>query len=124
MTSHTQYCTLYRLGYWCSLDAECRSEPNEALDPLLSHKVTFALINKIGDSSYMGHSIITGYADRPGVFDEDGETFPDIETAVRAHAARLMKVTEMPGRWTDRQPRHDTWQGTVATAFDPAVAAD
>jgi hypothetical protein len=65
-----------------------------------------------------GYSIITGQTDRSDVFDEDGEEFPDLETALRTHAAELMKVTEMPGRWRDRPARYDTFQGTVATAFE------
>ena len=118
MQPKTRHCTLYRLRYWCSLDAECRTEPCAEFDHLIDHKVTFVLTNQTGIRCEIGYSIITGQTDRRDVFDEDGETFPDLETAVRTHAAQLMKVTEMPGRWTDRPARHDTWQGTVATAFN------
>jgi hypothetical protein len=90
---------------------------------LIDHKVTFVLINQMGARCEIGYSIITGQTDRLTVFDEDGETFPDLETAVRSHAADLMKVTTMPGSWTDRPARHDTWQGTVATAFTPPPSA-
>ena len=85
--------------------------------------MTFVLINKFGDRCYVDYSIITGQTDRVEVFDADGVTFPDLETAVRAHAAELMKVMQMPGRWRDRPARYDTWQGTVATAFDALAAS-
>ena len=110
MQPKTRYCTLDRLRYWCSLDAECRTEPCAEFDHLIDHKVTFVLINQTGIRCEIGYSIITGQTDRRDVFDEDGETFPDLETAVRTHAAQLMKVTEMQGRWTDGPARHDTWQ--------------
>jgi hypothetical protein len=113
-----RYCTLYHLGYWCSLEAKCRTRPCPEFDVLIDHKVTFVLINGFGERHQVGYSILTGQTDRVAVFDEDGETFPDLETAVRSHAADLMKVTEMPGRWRDRPARYDTWQGTVATAFN------
>ena len=119
MTSHGQYCTLYRLGYWCSLDAECRADADAEFPSLIDHDVAFVLINKYGDRSQIGSALITAQTGR-GVFDANGDTFPDLETAVRSHAAKLMKVTEMPGRWTNRPARHETWQGTVATAFEDA----
>jgi hypothetical protein len=123
MQPKIRYCTLCRLGYWCSLDAECRTGPCAEFNHLIDHKVTFVLINQMGARCEIGYSIITGQTDRLTVFDEDGETFPDLETAVRSHAADLMKVTTMPGSWTDRPARHDTWQGTVATAFTPPPSA-
>jgi hypothetical protein len=116
-----RYSTLYRLGYWCSLEAKCCTRPCAEFDILIDHTVTFVLIDKYGDRCRLGYSIITGQTDRSDVFDEDGEEFPDLETAVRTHAAELMKVTELPGRWRDRPTRYDTFQGTVATAFDAGV---
>ena len=118
MSTTTSYRTLYRLGYWCSLEAECRTNPCAEFDVLIDHHVTFVLINKFGDRSQIGSSIFTGQTDRLTVFDEDGETFPSLAVAVRSHAARLMEVREMPGLWRDRPARYDTWQGTVATAFE------
>jgi hypothetical protein len=118
----TRYCTLYRLGYWCSIEAECRTEPSAEFPELIDHKVTFVLINKFGDRSYIDCSLFTGQTDRLSVFDEDGETFPALAAAIRAHAARLVKITETPGLWRDKPARYDTWQGTVATAFDLAAS--
>jgi hypothetical protein len=80
--------------------------------------VTFVLINKFGDRCKIGYSLFTGQTDRLAVFDENGEAFPALAAAVRTHAAQLMEVTEMPGLWRDRPARYDTWQGTVATAFN------
>jgi hypothetical protein len=122
--AQVRYCTLYRLGYWGSLEAECRTQPCPEFDALIDHKATFVLINKFGDRAHIGYSIIPGQTDRVEVFDEDGVTFRDLETAVRTHAAELMKVTEMPGRWRDRPARYDTFQGTVATAFDALAAPE
>jgi hypothetical protein len=113
-----RYRTLYRLGYWGSLEAECRTEPCAEFDHLIDHKVRFVLINKFGDRLDIGYSLITGQTDRVEVFDQDGATFPDLAAAVRARAAELMAVTELPGRWRDRPARYDTWQDTVAAAFD------
>jgi hypothetical protein len=79
----TRYTTLYRLGYRGSLEAECHTSPCAELDILIDHKVTFVLINGFGDRSKVGYSIITGQTDRPEVFDENGDTFPNLETAVR-----------------------------------------
>ena len=55
--------------------------------------MTFVLINQTGIRCEIGYSIITGQTDRRDVFDEDGETFPDLETAVRTHAARSAVMT-------------------------------
>jgi hypothetical protein len=105
-----RYCILYYLGYWGTLEVECRITPCPEFDVLIDHNVTFVLINKFVDRSHIGYSIITGQTDRVTVFDEDGVTFSDLDTAVRTHAARLMEVMEMPGRWRDRPARYDTWQ--------------
>jgi hypothetical protein len=118
----TRYCTLYRLGYWCSLEAECRTEPSAEFAELTNHGVTFVLINKFGDRSKINYAIFTGQTDRVSVFDEDGETFPNLAVAIRSHAAELVKITETPGLWRDKPARYDTWQGTVATAFDQAAS--
>jgi hypothetical protein len=103
MTAH--YRILYRLGHWGSLEAECRSG-------LTDHKATFVLLNKFGERFYLGMALFTGQADRLSVFDGDGETFPTLAAAVRAHASGLMTVTEMPrgeiGK--ERSTRIDTWQ--------------
>jgi hypothetical protein len=116
--AQTRYRTLYRLGYWCSLEAECRTEASAEFSELIDHQVTFVLINKFGDRCKIGYSLFTGQTDRLAVFDENGEAFPALAAAVRTHAAQLMEVTEMPGLWRDRPARYDTWQGTVATAFN------
>jgi hypothetical protein len=121
--TQVRYSTLYRLGHWCSLEAECRTRPCPEWDVLIKHEVRFVLIDKYGDRCQFGYSIITGQTDCYDVFDEDGEEFPDLETAVRTHAAELMKVTELPGRWRDRPARYDTFQDTVATAFDLVAKA-
>lgn len=118
MQPKTRYCTLYRLGYWCSLDAECRTEPCAEFDHLIDHKVTFVLIDQTGVRCEIGYSIITGQTDRRDAFDEDGETFPDLETAVPDPRGPTDEGHGDAGRWTDRPARHDTWQGTAATAFN------
>ena len=66
------------------------------------------------------HSIITGQPDCAEVFDEDGRAYPDLAAAVREHARQLVETTAMPGLWSSRSMRHETWQGTEATAFDAA----
>jgi hypothetical protein len=119
-----RYAILYRLGYWCSLEAECRTSPCAEFNALIDHHVTFVLINKFGDRCQLGFAIITGQTDRSEVFNEDGVDFPDLETAVQAHAADLMRATKMPGRWRDRPARHETWRDTLATAFGPLAVDD
>ena len=121
MPTQTRYCTLYRLGYWCSLEAECRTEPCAEFNELIDHEVTFVLIDGFGKRLQLGLALLNGQTDRSDVSDEDGETFPALAAAVRAHAARLMRITEMPGLWRDRPARYDTLQDTVATAFDAAA---
>ena len=39
--AQTRYRTLYRLGYWCSLEAECRTEASAEFSELIDHQVTF-----------------------------------------------------------------------------------
>jgi hypothetical protein len=112
-----RYCTLYRIGHWGSLDAECTTQPAEF--GLIDHSLTFRLINKFGERCHMGSAIIgETRGDDPRFFDEDGERFESLEAAVRKHAEELVKAVAMPGRWRDRPARYDTWQGTLATAFD------
>jgi hypothetical protein len=65
---------------------------------LIDHKVTFVLINRFGDRCNRGFRIFTGQTDRITVFDEDGDTFADLETAVRAHAAELTHARAVPPR--------------------------
>jgi hypothetical protein len=43
--------------------------------------VTFVLINEFGGRCEIGDSIITGQTDRSEGFDEDGDTFPDVDAA-------------------------------------------
>lgn len=118
MTIH--YRALYRLGYWCSLEAECRSEPSAEFPTLIKHEATVVLLNKFGDRLHIDSALFTGQADRVSVYDEDGETFPTLAVAVRARAAALMTIAVTPGAetWKEKPPCIDTWQGTVATAFD------
>jgi hypothetical protein len=95
-----RYCTLYRIGHWGSLEAECETW----LDQLgaTNHSLTFRLINMFGERCFMGSAHISETrGDVPTFSDEDGERFPDLETAVRAHATELVKVTEIPGPWRD-----------------------
>jgi hypothetical protein len=56
---------------------------------LIDRKVTFVLINRFGDRCNLGFRIFAGQTDRITLFDADGDTFADLETAVRAHAAEL-----------------------------------
>ena len=127
--AQTRYRTLYRLGYWCSLEAECRTEASAEFSELIDHQVTFVLINKFGDRCKIGYSLFTGQTDRLAVFDENGEAFPALAAAVRTHAAQLMEVTEMLGsgetdrpvttrgkaRWRPRSTRLDTQDASAAS---------
>jgi hypothetical protein len=115
-----RYCTLYRIGHWGSLDGECETWLDQL--GLTNHSLTFHLINKYGHHIFMGSALIgeTRGGD-PYFFDEDGERFDSLEAAVRKHAEDLVKVVAMPGRWHARPARYETWQGTVATAFDAGV---
>ena len=58
--TQTGYRTPYRLGYWCSPEAECRTDPCMEFAELFDHYVTFVLINKFGDGCEMGYAIFTG----------------------------------------------------------------
>jgi hypothetical protein len=115
----TTYCTLFRLGYWCSVDAKIESEPHP--DMPITHSVDFDLINKFGDHFALGFSIISEYTS--GDFgDENGETFPSLDAAIRVHAQDLLRLTPMPGKRVCHPPRHETWQGTVTTVFEGTPA--
>jgi hypothetical protein len=117
-----RYCSLYRIGYWCSLDAECETRPID--DGVIRRHVEFRLINRFGESCDMGLAIFTELPDGERrddgcrVYNEDGQYFPYLEGAVRVHAESLVLIHAMPGRWVDQPARYETWQGTEATAFD------
>jgi hypothetical protein len=50
----TTYCTLYRIGYWASLDAKCKTEIDDYGDfTVLTHNVWYVLIGKYGDVTGM-----------------------------------------------------------------------
>jgi hypothetical protein len=111
----TTYCTLYRLGYWASLDAKVEFNGPDEIG-LYTYNVYFVLIGKHGDGMDIGYAIITKTVDdKPEVFDENGETFPDVDAAIRHHAASLMQLTPMPGWRTAKPTRHETWAGEEAT---------
>ena len=109
-----RYASLCRVGSFCSLDVECETEA--AAYGLTANAVTFRLINGIGDRLEIGFAVFAQAADGRVATDEG--VFADLETAMRAHAAAILKPVEMPGRWRSRPPRHDTAQETIATAFD------
>jgi hypothetical protein len=112
-----RYCTLYRIGHWGSLDAECETWLDQFGET--NHSLTFRLINMFGERCFMGSAHINETrGDDPRFSDEDGEQFESLEAAVRKHAEELVKVVAMPGRWHARPARYETWQGTEATAFD------
>jgi hypothetical protein len=121
----TTYCTLYRIGYWASLDAKCKTEVDDYGDfTVLTHNVWYVLIGKYGDVTGMGHFIFSQYdVDDPTVSDEDGKDFPNLDEAIRAHAENLVTITAMPGLRVPSPPRHDLYDESVKTAFEaePAV---
>jgi len=65
----------------------------------------------------MGLALLTGQSHTALVWDENGETFPTLDLAIRAHAEELLRITAMPGRPIAKPPRYETWQGTTATSF-------
>lgn len=116
-TIETTYRTLYRIGYWCSLEAKCETQGPDEHD-LFTHSVHLVLVGQFGHRMPMGYCIISqtelGDSD---IWDEDGDTFPSLDAAIWAHAERAVKITSMPGRSTSQPMPHETWQGTVVTAF-------
>jgi hypothetical protein len=111
------YCTLYRIGHWISPDAQCVTSAPDKHPGLINHDVHFNLVGKHGEVVPIGYSIITGQEHTAEVFDEDGETFADLDAAIRHHAESLIRLTPMPGLRVSKPPRHETWQGKIVTAF-------
>jgi hypothetical protein len=121
----TTYCTLYRIGYWASFDAKCETETRAyGASAVPTHTVEFALIGMFGEVTKMGLRLFSQYGvDSPTVIDESGEDFPDLDAAIRAHAASLVRITAMPGLRVFRALRHDLWDRSARTAFEPETAA-
>src|SRR4051794_8124481 len=53
----------------------------------------------------------------PTVQDEDGKDHSSLDTAIRAVADRIMKITPMPGLRVPKPPRHEGYDLSVETAF-------
>jgi hypothetical protein len=81
---------LYRVGrrFWLVADDEIRGPD---VGELISHCVYFSLLYGSGNKLAIGFSIITEI-EPDNLFDSDGERFPDLDTAVDAHAARYLKL--------------------------------
>lgn len=114
----TTYCTLYRIGHWTSLDAKCETLPEaHGLAGLTTHYVTYALIGKHGQTMQLGFSIFTGQSDEAAIWDEDGDLFPHLDAGIRSHADELVQSIPMPGKRISHPPRHETWDGSIQSAF-------
>src|SRR4051794_6003186 len=99
----TRYCSIARLGYWGAVDAKCETmEPDEL--GLVSHHVHFVLLDQHGERASLGYSIFGGWPDRAEVFDENGETHPSLDAAIRSHCEQNMIITPKPGRWVAHKP--------------------
>lgn len=112
------YYTLANIGYWCSLDACCETKLEEVglEHTLVVHHVRYVMLNRFGERLDMGGRIFT-HQGLVAVYDEDGETFPDLEAAIRHHADDMLCVTRLPFHSTPQPMRHKTWQCEEATAF-------
>jgi hypothetical protein len=115
----TTYCTLFRVGYWASLDAKCVAETDDDYG-IVTHSVHFTLINEYGARLAMGFCIISEGIIEGRVWDEDGDRYPTVDAAIRAYAAQRFLITPMPGQRVAKPPRHDLWDGSVGTAFREA----
>jgi hypothetical protein len=114
-----QFRTICRIGYWLHVDAMWTTKRDQF--GLTSNYVYFNLVDGYGNPGQIGFSIIT--TDDTGFVptDEDGDQFPDLETAIRCHAERLLKLEWQWTDWQDRPPVHRSCRDGKATevAFVP-----
>jgi hypothetical protein len=115
--------TICRIGYWLHVDAMWTTRRDQW--GLTSNYVHFNLVDAHGDCVRVGFNIIT--TDDTGfvVTDEDGEQFPDLETAIRHHAEELLKINWQWTTWQERSPAHRSRSTgeTTEVAFSPGEIA-
>jgi len=118
-----QFRTLCRIGYWLHVDAMWTTRPKEF--GLTDNYVHFRLVDGYGGTVNVGFSIITTDATGFVVTDEDGEDFPDLETAIRRHAEQLLKFEWQWTDWQDSPPAHRARAAGEAfeVAFSPEAIA-
>jgi hypothetical protein len=108
MTTATkpQFRTICRVGYGLHVDAMWNAGKNP--DGSTSHYIYFQLVDGYDQQVRVGSIILT--ADHTGhvVTDEDGQDFPDLETAVRHHAKVYLKLDWRWADWQPFQPEHES----------------
>jgi hypothetical protein len=111
--------TICRIGYWLHVDAMWNAGPKDF--GLTANYVYFNLVDGFGHAVHAGFSIITTDDAGAVVTDEDGESFADLETAIRCHAEELLKLEWQWTEWQDVPPRHRSAGDGKATevAFTP-----
>lgn len=103
-TAAPQFRTICRIGYWLHVDAMWTAERDRHCG-LTNNYIRFRLADGWGHSVPVGYSIIT--TDDTGlVIDDDGEQFPDLETAIRHRAESSLKLEWQWTGWQDRPPLH------------------
>ena len=115
----TIYRTLFWIGELAWLDAKCETRLDGTdRDECFYHGVEFVLVTKFGDAVKLDICILTQFdMNEPEIMDEDGNTFPCLDDAIRAYASGLVSVTPMPGKLATKPPRRELYDGSFGAAW-------
>jgi hypothetical protein len=102
-TTSPQFRTVCQIGFWLRVDAMWTTA---GAFGLISNNVNFHLVDGFKNTVQVGSRNFTTDDTGRVVSDEDGESFPDLESAIRHHAEALLKLEWQWTDWQDRPPVH------------------